>query len=96
MEEGRDYKLELCSNIAGRFLLCSVFSMEEKRLTLVFLEHRRIPRGWMILAKKLRILGGGPLQKTGQVAQVDSLQMWENGEGSLSIGISYVEMMGSS
>lgn len=41
LERGRKgYLLELRSNAAGRFLLCSVCSVEERRFTLVFPEGR--------------------------------------------------------
>ena len=36
----RGYKLELCSNKAGRFLLCSAMCIEEKKFSLVFPEGK--------------------------------------------------------
>ena len=40
VEGGRRYFLELRSNKAGRFLLCSIFLVEEKGFSLVFFEGR--------------------------------------------------------
>ena len=57
MEGGQHFLLELHNNRAGHFLLCIVFSMEEKRFSLVFLEGRGLLRGWKILSNKLRSLG---------------------------------------
>ena len=57
MEGGRHFLLELYNNRAGHFLLCTVFSVEEKRFSLVFLEGRGLLRGWKILSNKLRSLG---------------------------------------
>ena len=59
-EGGRGYKLVLCSNKAGRFLLCSVLSLKEKSFSLVFLEGRDSLRGWKTLASKLREIGVVP------------------------------------
>ena len=54
VEGGRCYFLELCSNKAGRFLLCSIFSVEEKGFSLVFFEGRGFLGGWKIFSSKLR------------------------------------------
>ena len=59
-EGGRGYKLVLCSNKAGRFLLCSVLSLKEKSFSLVFLEGRDSLGGWKTLASKLREIGVVP------------------------------------
>ncbi|RVW49041.1 hypothetical protein CK203_080978 [Vitis vinifera] len=59
-EGGRGYKLVLCSNKAGRFLLCSVLSLKDKSFSLVFLEGRDSLRGWKTLASKLREIGVVP------------------------------------
>ena len=40
VEGGRRYFLELRSNKSGRFLLCSIFLVEEKGFSLVFSERR--------------------------------------------------------
>ena len=45
MEGGRQYLLELHSNIAGWVLLCTVRNVEEKRFSLVFLEGRGLVGG---------------------------------------------------
>ena len=42
---GRVYKLELCNNKVGGFLLCLALNVEEKRFSLVFLEGREFLRG---------------------------------------------------
>ena len=57
VEGGRHYLLELCSNRAGWFLFCSVWSVEEKRFSLAFHEGGGFLRGWKILSSKLRSLG---------------------------------------
>ena len=57
VEDGREFRLELRSNGAGRLILCSVCSVETKRFTLSFPEGRSLPGGWSILAEKLRFLG---------------------------------------
>ena len=44
-EGGRVYKLELCNNKVGGFLLCLALNVEEKRFSLVFLEGREFLRG---------------------------------------------------
>ena len=55
-EEGRKFRLECCSNEAGRFLLCSVRDVEAKKYCLVLLERKGLVGGWFLLAKKLRAL----------------------------------------
>ena len=47
VEEERSFKLQLHSNEAGRFLLCSVFIAQERRFIL----------GWLVLVQKLRSCG---------------------------------------
>ena len=56
-EEGRKFKLECRSNVAKRFLLCSVRDVEGKKFCLVFPEGNGLVGGWFLLAKKLRALG---------------------------------------
>ena len=56
-EGGRKYRLECRSNVAGRYLLCSVRDLEAKRFCLVFSEGKGLVGGWFILAQKLRALG---------------------------------------
>ena len=56
-EEGRKFRLEFCSNEAGRFLLCSVRDVEAKKYCLVLLDGKYLVGGWLLLAKKLRALG---------------------------------------
>ncbi|RVW80659.1 hypothetical protein CK203_044359 [Vitis vinifera] len=56
-EGGRKYRLECRSNIAGRYLLCSVRDSEAKRFCLVFPEGKGLVGGWFMLAQKLRALG---------------------------------------
>ncbi|RVW39325.1 hypothetical protein CK203_102511 [Vitis vinifera] len=56
-EGARKFRLECCSNVAGRFLLCSVRDVERKKFCLVFLEGNGLVGGWFLLAKKLRALG---------------------------------------
>ena len=36
VEDGREFRLELRSNVAGRFILCSICSVETKMFTLIF------------------------------------------------------------
>ena len=53
-EEGeRKYRLEHCSNKAGRFLLCSVRDLEGKRYCIIFPEGKGLIGGWNSLADKL-------------------------------------------
>ena len=59
-EGGRVYMVERCRNGAGRFIQCSISSMEEKRFVLVFLEGRGLHGGCTILARKLHGLGVVP------------------------------------
>ena len=59
-EEGRKYRMERCTNEAGRFILCSVRDLEAKRFCLIFLEEKGLSRGWNILAEKLREVGVAP------------------------------------
>ena len=68
-EGDRDYSLELCSNIAGRFLFCVVRVAENKRFSLAFPEGRGLVGGWKILASKLRSLGVSPLQWKGALSE---------------------------
>ena len=56
-EGARKFRLECRSNVAGRFLLCSVRDVERKKFCLVFLEGNGLVGGWFLLAKKLRALG---------------------------------------
>ena len=56
-EEERKFRLERCSNKAGRFILCSVRDVEAKRFCFVFSEGRGILGGWVKLAEKLCSLG---------------------------------------
>ena len=44
-EGDRDYSLELCSNIAGRFLFCVVRVAENKRFSLAFPEGKGLVGG---------------------------------------------------
>lgn len=58
MNEGkRGYKLELHNNNVGRFLLCSVSLIEDKRFSLVLPEGRDFLGGWKALTTKLRSIG---------------------------------------
>ncbi|RVX12607.1 hypothetical protein CK203_011622 [Vitis vinifera] len=57
VEGGRYYLLELRGNGVGWLLFCSVWSMEEKRFSLVFSKGRGFLRGWKILFTELRSLG---------------------------------------
>ncbi|RVW98940.1 Transposon TX1 uncharacterized 149 kDa protein [Vitis vinifera] len=50
-------RLECCSNVVGRFLLCSVRDVERKKFCLVFPEGNDLVGGWFLLAKNLRALG---------------------------------------
>ena len=59
-EKGRKYNLERRSNVAGRFLLCSVRDLEAKRFCLVFPDGKGLTGGWNILAEKLREVGVVP------------------------------------
>ncbi|RVW40247.1 hypothetical protein CK203_078334 [Vitis vinifera] len=61
-EEGRKYRLERCSNEAGRFILCSVRDLEAKRFCLIFPEGKRLSGGWNTLAEKLREVGVAPFR----------------------------------
>lgn len=72
---GRVYKLDLHSNKVGRFLLCSVRPVEEKKFSLVFLEGRRLLGGWKVLANKLRSLGAVPLPKIKEAVSTVNGQM---------------------
>ncbi|KAL6335866.1 hypothetical protein AAG906_003491 [Vitis piasezkii] len=56
-EEGRKFRLECCSNEAGRFLLCLVRDVEAKKYCLILLKGKGLVGGWFLLAKKLRALG---------------------------------------
>ena len=56
-EGGRKYRLECRSNVASRYLLCSVRDVEAKRFCLVFQEGKGLVGGWFMLAQKLRALG---------------------------------------
>ena len=55
-EGGRKFRLECCSNVAGRCLLCSVRDVETKKFCLVFPEGNGLVGGWFFMAKKLRAL----------------------------------------
>ena len=55
--EGRKFRLERYANEAGRYILCFVHDLEEKRFSLVFPEVRGILGGWVLLGDKLRSLG---------------------------------------
>ncbi|RVW17039.1 hypothetical protein CK203_070636 [Vitis vinifera] len=57
VEGGRYYLLELRGNGVGWLLFCSLWSMEEKRFSLVFSKGRGFLRGWKILFTELRSLG---------------------------------------
>ncbi|WJZ85422.1 hypothetical protein VitviT2T_004961 [Vitis vinifera] len=56
-EGARKFRLECRSNVAGRFLLCSVRDVERKKYCLVFPEGNGLVGGWFLLAKNLRALG---------------------------------------
>ncbi|RVW54460.1 hypothetical protein CK203_068313 [Vitis vinifera] len=56
-EGARNFRLECHSNVAGRFLLCSVRDVERKKFCLVFPEGNGLVGGWFLLAKNLRALG---------------------------------------
>ena len=56
-EGARKFRLECRSNVARRFLLCSVRDVERKKFCLVFPEGSGLVRGWFLLAKNLRALG---------------------------------------
>ena len=56
-EGGRKFRLDCRSNVAGRFLLCSVRDLEAKKFCLVFPEGNGLVGGWFLLSKKLRALG---------------------------------------
>ena len=56
-EGARKFSLECRSNVAGRFLLCSVRDAERKKFCLVFPEGSGLVGGWFLLAKNLRALG---------------------------------------
>ena len=56
-EGARKFSLECRSNVAGRFLLCSVRDVERKKFCLVFPEGNGLVGGWFLLAKNLRALG---------------------------------------
>ena len=75
LERGRKgYLLELRSNAAGRLLLCSVCSVEERRFTLVFPEGRVVVvggGGGGTLARKLRSLGISSNHKAEKLPIVD-------------------------
>ena len=55
LERGRNYKLQLCSNEAGRYLFCSVFSAEANLFILIFPEGKGLLGGWTNLAQKLSL-----------------------------------------
>lgn len=77
----RAYKLELCSNQEGRFLLCSVLSAEEKRFLLVFPEGRGFLGGWKIIANKLRIAGVALLLRIVEAPWEAIKQLEDSGRG---------------
>ena len=60
MDEGRHYSLERRENNAGSFLLCSVRDSGLKKHYVVFLEGKGLVGGWVLRAKKLRLLGVEP------------------------------------
>lgn len=62
-EGRRKYLQELRSNVARRFLLCS---MAAGRFTLLFSKCKGCPGGWSTLAKKLRSLGVSSNNKVGE------------------------------
>ena len=57
VEGERSFKLQLCSNEAGRFHLCSVFTAKERRFVLIFPKGRGLLGGWLVLGQKLRSCG---------------------------------------
>ncbi|RVW74531.1 hypothetical protein CK203_053789 [Vitis vinifera] len=57
LEGGRSYRLQLRINEVGRFLLCSIFSVEGKRFVLIFPKGKGLPGGWAVFAQKLRSCG---------------------------------------
>ena len=56
VEEGRQYGLERKANKAGSFFLCSARDANLKKHYIVFPEGKGLVGGWVLLAKKLRIL----------------------------------------
>ena len=79
-EGGRGYKLELHSTKAGRFLLCSALSIEEKSFSLVFPEGKEFLRGWKILATKLRSIGAVPEPRLLEASKEFIWELEEKGE----------------
>ena len=56
VEDGRDFRLKLCSNGVRRFIFYLVSSIEDKRFTLNFPKGKGILGAVFILAKKLHCL----------------------------------------
>ena len=56
-ESGRRYSLEMRKNEHGRFLLCSVTYLDEKKHRLLFPEGNGLINGWTMLEEALKALG---------------------------------------
>ena len=56
-ENGRRYSLEMRKNDHGRFLLCSVSDLDEKRHRLLFPEGNGLINGWTMLEEALQAMG---------------------------------------
>lgn len=64
----RVFEFEMHCNKVGRFLRCFVSLVNEKRFTLIFLVGKGFPKGWRVLATKLRSIRVLSLDKTMQEA----------------------------
>ena len=56
-ENGRRYKWELRKNHCGRFILCSIADLDEKRHRLFFPEGNGLINGWTLLEEALKATG---------------------------------------
>ena len=72
-EGARKFRLECRSNVAGRFLLCSVRDVERKKFCLVFPEGSGLVGGWFLLAKNLRALGVSSTEERNSYQSVSSM-----------------------
>ncbi|WJZ84312.1 hypothetical protein VitviT2T_003921 [Vitis vinifera] len=72
-EGARKFRLECRSNVAGRFLLCSVKDVERKKFCLVFPEGSGLVGGWFLLAKNLRALGVSSTEVRNSYQSVSSM-----------------------
>lgn len=90
----KGYKLVLPSNKAGRFLLCSVLSLEEKSFSLVFPEGRDGLGEWKTLASKLSKIGVVlKFRKAKSSKEVVRLLVDSGGGKALPKGKSYVQVV---